>query len=142
MCPRAAPLFGARVDFQRYTSCHDDWLFHFRDNLRLHNEVCRFELRQAGDVARRLALDSDDNAPSFKHSQRAKSSQAKPGGAELKWVLCGKKVFADYPANVDLLPAVEPRRDQLYKIGLPGKSILGDYFQENRTSRRPFLQAC
>ena len=28
---------------------------------------------------------------------------------------------------------------QLYKIGLPGKSILGDYFQENRTSRRPFL---
>ena len=25
------------------------------------------------------------------------------------------------------------------KIGLPGKSILGDYFQENGTSRRPFL---
>ena len=25
------------------------------------------------------------------------------------------------------------------KIRLPGKSILGDYFQENRTSRRPFL---
>ena len=25
------------------------------------------------------------------------------------------------------------------KIGLPGKSILVDYFQENRTSRRPFL---
>ena len=25
------------------------------------------------------------------------------------------------------------------KIGLPGKSILGDYFQENRTSRRTFL---
>ena len=30
-------------------------------------------------------------------------------------------------------------RDQLYKTGLPGKSILGDYFKENRTSRRPFL---
>ena len=30
-------------------------------------------------------------------------------------------------------------RDQLYKIGLPGKLILGDYFQENMTSRRPFL---
>ena len=25
------------------------------------------------------------------------------------------------------------------KIGLPGKSILRDYFQENITSRRPFL---
>ena len=25
------------------------------------------------------------------------------------------------------------------KIGLPGKSILWDYFQENRTSQRPFL---
>ena len=31
------------------------------------------------------------------------------------------------------------RRDQLCKIGLPGKSILGDYFQENMTSRRRFL---
>ena len=30
-------------------------------------------------------------------------------------------------------------RDELYKIGVPGKTILGDYFQENRTSRRPFL---
>ena len=26
------------------------------------------------------------------------------------------------------------------KIGLPGKSILRDYFHENRTSRRPFLK--
>ena len=25
------------------------------------------------------------------------------------------------------------------KIGLPGKSILRDYYQENMTSRRPFL---
>ena len=30
-------------------------------------------------------------------------------------------------------------RDQLYKISLPGESILGDYFQEIRTSGRPFL---
>ena len=29
--------------------------------------------------------------------------------------------------------------DNCLKIGLPGKSILGYYFQENRTSRRPFL---
>ena len=28
----------------------------------------------------------------------------------------------------------QKNRDQLYKIGLPGKSILGDNFQENRTS--------
>ena len=34
---------------------------------------------------------------------------------------------------------VSSTRDQLYKIGLPGKSILGYYFQENRTSQRPFL---
>ena len=27
-------------------------------------------------------------------------------------------------------------RDQLYKIGLPGKLILGDHLQENRTSQR------
>ena len=27
----------------------------------------------------------------------------------------------------------------MYKIGLPGKSILEDYFQENMTSRKPFL---
>ena len=29
-------------------------------------------------------------------------------------------------------------RDQLYRIGLPGKLILGDYFQENMNSRRLF----
>ena len=27
----------------------------------------------------------------------------------------------------------------MFKIGLPGKSILRDYYQENMTSRRPFL---
>ena len=27
----------------------------------------------------------------------------------------------------------------MYKTGLPGKLILGYYFQENRTSQRPFL---
>ena len=27
----------------------------------------------------------------------------------------------------------------MYKIGLPGKSILGNYFQENKISRTPFL---
>ena len=32
-----------------------------------------------------------------------------------------------------------PFRDQLYKIGLPGKSILRDHFRENRTFRRLFL---
>ena len=35
-----------------------------------------------------------------------------------------------YGALVAFLPA----RDQLYKIGLPGKLILRDYFQENMTS--------
>ena len=34
---------------------------------------------------------------------------------------------------------LEGFRDQLYKIGLPGKSILRDYFQDNMTSQRPFL---
>ena len=36
------------------------------------------------------------------------------------------------------LPA-RPARDQLYKMGLPGKLILGGYFQANVTSPRPFL---
>ena len=33
----------------------------------------------------------------------------------------------------------QPPGTNCIKIGLPGKSILADYFQENRTSRRPFL---
>ena len=33
------------------------------------------------------------------------------------------------------MEGMEYNRDQLYEIGLPRKSILGDYFQENRTSR-------
>ena len=103
MDPRAAPLFGARVDFQRYTSCHDDWLFHFRHNLRLHNEVKRFELRQEGDVKRRLAL-NDQELPSKSSLEKSKQE------AEIKFVVCGKKIFADYPSNVDLLPPVQPRK--------------------------------
>ena len=39
----------------------------------------------------------------------------------------------------DVTAFVEDARDQLYKIGLPGKSILGDYLQEKMTSQRPFL---
>ena len=37
--------------------------------------------------------------------------------------------------------AAEARRQgtNCIKIGLPGKSILGDYYQEYRTSRKPFL---
>ena len=136
-----APLFGARVDFQRYTSCHDDWLFHFRDNLRLHNEVKRFELRQAGDVDRRLALGRDDEPSSFKHS--------KSKFREVKWVLCGKKVFADYPSNVDLLPPVEPRRPrpQPEHVGWTHSDEAGSWFLEARTpsaydDHADFLKKC
>ena len=46
---------------------------------------------------------------------------------------------ADIPVRLPLLPPVHPLRDQLYKKGLPGKLIPGDYFQENRTSGRPYL---
>ena len=44
---------------------------------------------------------------------------------------------AEEPLTISLTP--QHCREQLYKIGLPGKSILGYYFQENGTSRRPFL---
>ena len=40
-------------------------------------------------------------------------------------------------------PSPQPRPSaaggDCIKVGLPGKSVLGDYFQENKTSRRPFL---
>ena len=39
----------------------------------------------------------------------------------------------------DQMDDILENRDQLYKIGLPGKSILGDYFQENMTSPRPLF---
>ena len=42
--------------------------------------------------------------------------------------------------RLPVLPHVrEPPGGNCIKIGLPGKSILRQYFQENRTSRRPFL---
>ena len=53
-------------------------------------------------------------------------------------------MLGDYSSDIEERTAAavrelrETARDQLYKIGLPGKWILGDYFQENRTSRRPF----
>ena len=41
--------------------------------------------------------------------------------------------------RLDLADEAAEAEVNCIKIGLPGKSILGDYFQENRTSRRPFL---
>ena len=55
-------------------------------------------------------------------------------GAEVKWVLCGKKVFADYPSNVDLLPPVEPRRPrpQPEHVGWTHSDEAGSWFLEAR----------
>ena len=150
---RLAPLFEPSVDFQRYTSCHDDWLFHFRDNLRLHNEVKRFELRQAGDVARRLELGGGEDrvCSNYRYSRR-RGREAKEGAepaAEPKWVLCGKKVFADYPANVDLLPPVAPRRPrpEPEHVGWTHSDEAGSWFLEAKTpsaydDHAAFLKKC
>ena len=48
-------------------------------------------------------------------------------------------MLGDYSSDIEERTAAavrelrETARDQLYKIGLPGKWILGDYFQEKRT---------
>ena len=52
----------------------------------------------------------------------------------------GQRVHrAVLPALRALLPPRGAPAGKCIKIGLPGKSILGDYFQEKRTSRRSFL---
>merc|ERR1719158_1459545 len=37
------PLYDKKVDFDQYTSVHDDWMFTKLRNLKLHNKVCHFE---------------------------------------------------------------------------------------------------
>ena len=55
------------------------------------------------------------------------SDDSEPGS----WPLCALELKAHMYSSTDTTTCL---RDQLYKIALPGKSILGDYFQENSTS--------
>jgi len=55
-----APLYGKPVDFKQYVCPHDDWLFNYRENLKLHNKVCKFEQAVATEVEKRVNLDNPD----------------------------------------------------------------------------------
>ena len=48
------PLPGKPAEFKQFISAHDNWLFSFPENLKLHNRVCRFEQAQATEVEKRL----------------------------------------------------------------------------------------
>ena len=57
---------------------------------------------------------------------------------------CSSDSCSDSSPVVDPLWVVlpfDPPEANSIKIGLPGKLILGDYFQENMISRRPFLES-
>ena len=47
-------LPGKPVEFKQFISAHDSWLFNFPENLKLHNQVCKFEQAQATEVERRF----------------------------------------------------------------------------------------
>ena len=42
------------MEFKQYISAHDSWLFNFPENLKLHNQVCKFEQALATEVEKRL----------------------------------------------------------------------------------------
>ena len=50
------PLYGKPVEFKQYTCAHDDWLYSFPENLKLHNKVCKFEQALATEIEKRLNM--------------------------------------------------------------------------------------
>merc|ERR1719479_853100 len=62
------PLYGKPVEFKQYISAHDSWLFNFPENLKLHNQVCKFEqaLATAGVKKSRFLKKSPKVALSYK----------------------------------------------------------------------------
>merc|ERR1719400_480001 len=50
------PLYGKPVEFKQYISAHDSWLFNFPENLKLHNQVCKFEQALATEVEKESTL--------------------------------------------------------------------------------------
>ncbi len=137
----APPLGLAPVDFQRYTSCHDDWLFHFRDNLRLHNDIKKFERRQADDVRRRLELgervEPVDIVRNYETKKKKKEMKIceEPPAAKRKMVVCGLRCFEDYPANPDRLPPVSPpeAKPRPEHIGWTHSDAAESWFLEDTT---------
>ena len=59
---KLSPLIGPSTEhaLAKYTSPYDDRTFHFRDNLKLHNRVKRFEEAQEIEVFKRLNMDNKD----------------------------------------------------------------------------------
>ena len=47
---------GKPVEFKQFISVHDSWLFNFPENLKLHNQVCKFEQALATEVEKRLNI--------------------------------------------------------------------------------------
>ena len=50
------PLYGKPVEFKQYNCVHDNWLYYFPENLKLHNKVCKFEQALATEIERRCHL--------------------------------------------------------------------------------------
>ncbi|TRY63885.1 hypothetical protein TCAL_15241 [Tigriopus californicus] len=51
-----SPMYGPKTDFNRFSSPHDGWLFHHKDNLDLHQRILKFEHGQAQDLEVRSHL--------------------------------------------------------------------------------------
>lgn len=65
------PMYDKKVDFDQYTSVHDDLVFTQPRNLKLHNKVCHFEQAVATEVERRVNLDNPDWVhPSYRRDER------------------------------------------------------------------------
>jgi len=74
-----APLYGRKIEFKEYTCPHDNWLFNYSENLKLHNKVFQFEQAEATLVEQRVNLNNPDwKHPSQRNEQRYLEDEAEP----------------------------------------------------------------
>lgn len=108
-----SPLFGPKVDFQNYSGAHDGWHYSYRDNVKLHNEVIKFEKQQAGQLVERL----EQRGPNQKYEdcyQRYLKKKAEQQEQE-KRVPFPERPVSDlfskyYPQDVEALPNFEVKK--------------------------------
>jgi len=109
------PLYGKPVEFKQFISVHDSWLFNFPENLKLHNQVCKFEQALATEVEKRVNIDNPDWVhPTTRNDARyyedEEGEPPVPGVKKSRFLKKSAAVALSYKDEAS--PALEPRLEK------------------------------
>lgn len=135
---KLSPLDGPRVDFQNYTGAHDGWNYSYRDNMKLHNDIIKFEKSQASDLVRRLDLGKDQIYEDCyqRYVNRKAREEEEKKRATFPERSIGDLISKYYPRNVDALPDFTVKKKEIdpkQHIGWSHSDHVPNWFLDDKT---------